>query len=52
MQDEQETLLIRATPYRHQREAVRYAMRLLAPREGGDVPPSMTGAGCALLMEM
>jgi hypothetical protein len=43
---------IRAVPFHHQQEAFRCAMRLFGPPEGGDVPHSMKGAGCALLMEM
>ena len=52
MRDDHTTLPIKATPYRHQREAFHYVLRLFEPREGGDALPSIESAGCALLMEM
>lgn len=52
MQDDPKALFTRAALYLHQREAVHYAMQLFGLREGGDVPSSMMGVGCALLMEM
>ena len=41
---------IRATPYKHQREAFELACRLFGLVEGGDAPP--VSRGCSYLMEM
>ena len=43
---------IKATPYRHQREAFAFACRLFGLAEGGDAFPSISSCGVALLMEM
>ncbi len=43
---------IRGQPYNHQREAFIFACSLFGLPEGGDVIPSISSRGAALLMEM
>ena len=45
---------IRAKPYKHQREAFEFALRLFGLTEGGDAEtcPLVRSSGCALLCEM
>ena len=43
---------IRVKPYKHQKDAYEYALRLYGAAEGGDARHSMRSRGTALLMEM
>jgi hypothetical protein len=47
---ENQNLPIKATPYKHQKEAYEFACRLFGVAEGGDAPP--ISEGVAYLMEM
>lgn len=45
-------LPVKAKPYRHQVEAYRFTCNRFGLPEGGDVNPSISSRGTALLMEM